>query len=243
MAPESARAGARLLVVTAVAAELDAAAAGLRALGEAREHTHAPGIAVRRVGERADLLAAGVGPAAAAAATASALTAAELRGEPYTLVVAAGIAGGFDPVAPVGSVVVADAIVAADLGADSPAGFLPVAELGFGRSAHHPAQPLSGRLARALGAVHGAVLTVSTVTGTAEGAAELAGRHPGAAAEAMEGFGVAEAAAARGVPVAEIRAVSNTVGPRDRAAWRIGDALAALTAAFTALTHELPEAP
>ena len=43
----------------------------------------------------------------------------------------------------------------------------------------------------------------------------------------MEGFGVAEAAAAHGVPVLELRAVSNPVGPRDRAAWRIGDALAA----------------
>ncbi|CAO0837172.1 Futalosine hydrolase [Streptomyces microflavus] len=34
------------------------------------------------------------------------------------------------------------------------------------------------------------------------------------------------------MPVLELRAVSNTVGPRDRAAWRIGDALAALTEAF-----------
>ena len=44
----------------------------------------------------------------------------------------------------------------------------------------------------------------------------------------MEGFGVAEAAAAYGVPVVEIRAVTNAVGPRDRAAWRIGEALHAL---------------
>ena len=67
------------------------------------------------------------------------------------------------------------------------------------------------------------------MTGTAARAAELAARHPGAVAEAMEGFGVAEAAAAHGLPVLEIRAVSNAVGPRDRAAWRIGEALAALT--------------
>jgi futalosine hydrolase len=76
------------------------------------------------------------------------------------------------------------------------------------------------------------VLTVSTVTGTADRAGQLTARHPGAVAEAMEGFGVAEAAAAAGVPVVEIRAVSNAVGPRDRAAWRIGEALAALTTAF-----------
>jgi futalosine hydrolase len=55
----------------------------------------------------------------------------------------------------------------------------------------------------------------------------------------MEGFGVAEAAAAHGVPVLEIRAVSNPVGPRDRAAWRIPDALRALRAAFAALPPAL----
>ena len=31
-----------------------------------------------------------------------------------------------------------------------------------------------------------------------------------------------------GIPFAEVRTISNLVGPRDRAAWRIGDALAAL---------------
>lgn len=76
------------------------------------------------------------------------------------------------------------------------------------------------------------MLTVSTVTGTAARATALRERHPTALAEAMEGFGVAEAAGAHGVPVLEIRAVSNPVGPRDRAAWRIGDALTALTEGF-----------
>ena len=44
----------------------------------------------------------------------------------------------------------------------------------------------------------------------------------------MEGFGVATACALAGVPFAEVRAISNAVGPRDRGAWRIGEALAAL---------------
>jgi futalosine hydrolase len=77
------------------------------------------------------------------------------------------------------------------------------------------------------------------VTGSAARAAELHARHPGALAEAMEGFGVAEAAVAHGTPVAEVRSVSNPVGPRDRAAWRIGDALAALTEAFGKLAPVL----
>src|SRR5262249_45354759 len=73
-------------------------------------------------------------------------------------------------------------------------------------------------------AVHGAVLSVSTVTGTASRAADLAARHPDAVAEGMEGWGVATAADLFGVPFAELRTVSNLVGPRDRAAWRIREA-------------------
>ncbi|MFD7018910.1 futalosine hydrolase [Streptomyces sp. NPDC059928] len=178
-------------------------------------------------GHRVDVLAAGVGPAAAAVGAAAALARA-----PYDLVVSAGIGGGFPAHAPLGSLVVASEIVAADLGAGSADGFIPVTALGFGRDTLHPHGPLTRAVARALGALAGPVLTVTTATGTAERAAELLARHPSAAAEAMEGFGVAEAADRFGVPVLEIRAVSNSVGPRDRSAWRIGAALAALTEAF-----------
>lgn len=198
----------RILVATAVPAERDAVARAL-------------------TGDRITVLAVGVGPAAAAAATATALA-----GTRYDLVVSAGIAGGFQPEAPVGSLVVADEITVADLGAETADGFLPVTELGFGTVTHRPPAALVRALATASGARTGTVLTVSTVTGTAARAAELRARHPRALAEAMEGFGVAEAAVAHGVPVLELRAVSNPVGPRDRAAWRIGDALAALTEGF-----------
>jgi futalosine hydrolase len=51
----------------------------------------------------------------------------------------------------------------------------------------------------------------------------------------MEGFGVATAATQAGIGFAELRAISNPVGPRDRDAWRIGDALAALTTAASGL--------
>ncbi|MEW1828886.1 futalosine hydrolase [Streptomyces sp. NPDC088196] len=199
----------RILVATAVPAERDAVA---------RAFTQ---------DSRVDVIAAGVGPAAAAAATATALA-----GASYGLVVSAGIAGGFQPEAPVGSLVIADEITVADLGAETPDGFVPVTELGFGAVTHRPPNALVRELAAATGARTGAVLTVSTVTGTAARAKELRARHPRALAEAMEGFGVAEAAAAHGIPVLELRAVSNPVGPRDRTAWRIGDALAALSEGF-----------
>ncbi|MDX2560167.1 futalosine hydrolase [Streptomyces sp. TX20-6-3] len=240
----------RILIVTAVAAEADSVSAGL-GLGAPELLPLPGGLVLRRHTDApdgrplVDVLVGGVGPAAVAASTGTALAYAALTGTgagtgsatgtgtPYGLVVSAGIAGGFQPLAPLGSVVVASAVVAADLGAQTPDGYLSVDELGFGRSVRPVPEALTGRIAAALAAAGrphtvGPVLTVSTVTGTAERAAELAGRHPGAAAEAMEGFGVAEAAGAYGVPVAEIRAVSNAVGPRDRAAWRIGEALHAL---------------
>ncbi|CAM5526164.1 Futalosine hydrolase OS=Streptomyces alboniger OX=132473 GN=mqnB PE=3 SV=1 [Streptomyces alboniger] len=211
----------RVLVATAVPVERDAVARALPAAG------------------LLDAIAVGVGPGAAAAGTATALARAAAAGRPYGLVVSAGIGGGFQPDAPVGSLVVADAVTVADLGAETPEGFAPVTELGFGAVTHRPPPSLVRGLADACGAATGTVLTVSTVTGSAGRAAELRLRHPAALAEAMEGFGVAEAAALHGVPVAEVRAVSNPVGPRDRAAWRIGEALAALGEAFGKFTPVL----
>ncbi|GIE98309.1 futalosine hydrolase [Paractinoplanes rishiriensis] len=204
-----------LLVVTAVAAEADAVRAGADP-----RHLDARQIVVAPVG---------VGPAAAAAGTARLLATAR-----YRAVVSAGIAGGFAGRAPVGGTVLAARSIAADLGAESPAGFLAIEELGFGTSVL-PADPdLLTRLSTALpGAIVGDVLTLATVTGTAATATALAERHPGAVAEAMEGFGVAVAAA--GLPFAELRTISNPIGPRDRGSWRLKEALEALSTASAAL--------
>lgn len=213
-----------LLIVTAVEAEAAAVRAGLTTA-------------------TATVVAAGVGPARAAAVTARMLALAECTGRPYRGVISAGVGGGFAGRAPVGATVIATRSVAADLGAESPEGFIPVDQLGM------PAEQLGGSPSIAADAgllatvraalphaVLGAVLTVSTVTGTAESSRELAGRYPDAAAEAMEGYGVACAAVDAGLPFAELRTISNAVGPRDRAAWRIPEALSALTAAAAALT-------
>ncbi|MFF2434246.1 futalosine hydrolase [Streptomyces sp. NPDC058107] len=224
----------RVLVVTAVPVERDAVT---RAFTDGPQILDVPGAELHRAGAF-DVLAGGAGPASAAAAAAFAL-ASGAGAEPYGLVVSAGIGGGFAPDAPVGSLVVASGIVAADLGAETPDGFVPVTALGFGRERFVPPPGLVRDVAAATGALTGEVLTVSTVTGSAGRAAALRTAHPHAVAEAMEGFGVAEAAERLRVPVLEIRAVSNAVGPRDRNAWRIGDALAALTEAFGKLTPVL----
>jgi futalosine hydrolase len=174
----------------------------------------------------------GVGPALAAAATARLLADAEHAGYPYDAVICAGIAGGFAGRVEVGGLAVATVSIAADLGADSPDGFIGLDELGFG-TAKRPAD-LGDRLRKVLpGVVAGPILSVSTVTGTAAGTKAITERYPDAVAEGMEGFGVACAAGDR--PFGEVRAISNVVGPRDRSAWRIAPALAALETAFRRL--------
>ncbi|ETT33030.1 hypothetical protein C161_20667 [Paenibacillus sp. FSL R5-192] len=258
--PVQANLSQRVLIVTAVDAEKDAV---LRGLGD-------------MAAERFDVIAAGVGPASAAAGTAATLayavaaastralaqgsnapspsdvaqaSATSSRPGPlagtgsspaYMLVISAGIGGGFPGRADVGSLVVADAMVAADLGSQTPDGFLSVDELGFGSSIVAADAELAARLRHelqrsGLAVSGGTAVTVSTATGTAETAAELLRRVPDAAAEGMEGFGVATAAQQFGVPALELRAISNAVGPRDRNAWRIKDALDALQAASSIL--------
>jgi futalosine hydrolase len=211
----------RVLVVTAVEPERQAVLRGLSAAGCAGQIDTAGSAVVVEVG--------GVGSASVAATTARVLALGR-----FDAVLSAGIGGGIG--VPVGATTVATTSVAADLGADSPDGFLGLDQLGFG-TATIAADP--GLVAAVMAAlpdvVAGPVLTVSTVTGTLAGTRDLIARHPDAVAEAMEGFGVATAAAQAGVPFGELRTISNPVGPRDRAAWRIGDALERLSEAFACL--------
>jgi futalosine hydrolase len=210
-----------VLIITAVEAERDAVLRGLR--GDSRF----------------EVIAAGVGPIAAAVSTAMVLAAAS-EASGYDLVISAGIGGGFVGQADIGTVAVASEVIAADLGVQTLNGFSSIDELGFGTSRLQVEPDLSSRLvgvllSKGISACFGPILTLSTATGTAETASELSKRIPGAVAEAMEGFGVAVAATRRGVPFMEIRTISNQVGPRDRDTWRIGDALAALEATCTHL--------
>jgi futalosine hydrolase len=213
----------RILIVTAVEAEKEAVLRGLR--GDSR-------FAV---------IAGGVGVAKAAAAAAAAIAAGG-----FGLAVSAGIGGGFVGRAEVGSAVVADIIANADLGAETQDGFMSIEELGFGKSRIQTDKALSEAWAAALQqtgvrAILGPIVSVSTATGTAETANKLARRIPGACAEGMEGYGVAAAAETFGLPVLEIRTISNAVGPRDKPSWRIADALRVLETASSILTEVIKQ--
>ena len=173
----------------------------------------------------------GVGAVAAALSTAQACTTHRPR-----LVVSTGIAGAFAPsgLQP-GDLAVSSAMIQADYGAELGDDFLDLAALGlrvsewdgaadFGIFA---AAPGYAELAHTLGATCGPMLTLNTVTGTAQRADVLLRRFPDALTEGMEGAGVAHAAALAGIPALEMRGISNLVGPRDRDSWRIPQALAA----------------
>jgi len=74
----------------------------------------------------------------------------------------------------------------------------------------------------------GPFITLSAITGRAQRARELEDLFPGALCENMEGAAVAHVAAHYGIPLVEIRAMSNMAGPRRRHLWKIPEASWAL---------------
>jgi futalosine hydrolase len=69
-------------------------------------------------------------------------------------------------------------------------------------------------------------VTVSSCTGTDNVARELEART-GGAVESMEGAAIAHVAHLHGVPVGEVRGISNLVTNRDTKTWQLKEAAAA----------------
>jgi len=175
-----------------------------------------------RVGGReVALLRTGVGPVNAAHAVTL-----FLAKEHASAVVCCGVGGAYPGTLDLLEVACAETEIYADLGADSPEGFLDMARLGFPVIEREP--PLYNRLPLGVFPISRklAFATRTTCTGTDEAAREMAART-GAAVESMEGAAVVHTCLRMGVPVGEVRAVSNMVGDRDRGAWRVREAAAA----------------
>ena len=83
-------------------------------------------------------------------------------------------------------------------------------------------------------------VTVSSCTGT-DGAARDIEKRTAGAVESMEGAAVAHVAHLHGVPVGEVRGISNIVTNRDTTTWRLREAAAAAQEAVLSwiLTAEL----
>ena len=183
-----------------------------------------------------DLLVAvtGVGPVAAALSLGRLLGAKTIGG-----VVNCGIAGSFDlTTAPLGGLVLATTETFPEYG-------LRGAQKTDARGLAFPQLTLDGRpvfdrlplapeaaaatldLSLPQEAVRGTCITVAGVSAAPDRAAALAQKYE-AVAESMEGFAVALAAAACGLPFLELRAVSNRVGSRPPTDWDLPGAFAAL---------------
>ena len=126
----------------------------------------------------------------------------------------------------VGDVVCAASERYGDLGAASPSGFLDMKALGF--PIVETPVPLFNELPMQIFPTDRRVpfVTVSTCTGTEDAANHIETRTAGAV-ESMEGAAVAHVAHLHGVPVGEVRGISNIVTNRDTASWRLKEAAVA----------------
>ena len=126
----------------------------------------------------------------------------------------------------IGDVACAESECYGDLGAMSPSGFLDMKALGF-PTVEAPSRlfneipmqvfPLPRRVR---------FVTVASCTGTEE-AARAMEKRTGGAVESMEGAAVAHVAHLHGVPVGEVRGISNLVTDRDTGSWRVREAAVA----------------
>jgi len=226
-----------ILIISAVVAERDAATRHLEPAGPIAVG-HYTGTCFTTPAGPVHAFSCGVGPVAAAITTATLLAI-----EPsYDVVVNAGIAGGFNGRVSVGDIVLADLSTFADLGVRTDDGFLTVRDMGFPQDSSLALgdQRLVDRISAARQLASGEVLTLACMTGTEPDADELARRYPRALAEAMEGFAVISATLDHdGVRiVAEVRAISNIIGRRDRSTWNIPLAFDALAEAMSSLLGE-----
>lgn len=137
----------------------------------------------------------------------------------------------------VGDVACAETECYGDLGATSPSGFLDMRALGF--PIVDAPIPLFNEIPLQVFPVRrrARFVTVASCSGT-DAAARAIEERTGGAVESMEGAAVAHVAHLHGVPVGEVRGISNIVTDRDTSAWRVREAaVAAQEAVLTWIAH------
>jgi futalosine hydrolase len=136
----------------------------------------------------------------------------------------------------IGEIVAGETEVFADLGMETPdeesGGFVPLADFPFADEAHRAPLPLCVP-AWAAAVRRGGGATVNRCAGT-DATGEFRRARFGADFETMEGAAVALAARAPGIPVLEIRAISNFAARRDMRPENVRAALDALRAFWAA---------
>lgn len=177
---------------------------------------------------KVDVLLTGVGMVATAVWTTRALA---IGG--YDLALNLGICGSFSPSLPPAAVVHVTSEQLPELGAEDGPAFLSIEALGFLKPDEFPfsggriVNPEVPELAALAQLPSAAGITVNTAHGHEPSIAALQSRCQ-ADVESMEGAAFMYACLVAGVRFAEVRAVSNRVERRNRAAWDIGGAVRAL---------------
>jgi futalosine hydrolase len=226
----------RLLIVAATAMEVAPLAAALGAPAAA------PGEHLRKCRHGRhdiELLITGVGMVATAAWCSRALARTA-----YDIALNVGVCGSFDEAFAPGAVVQVISDRIAELGAEDNGRFLTLDDLRLTDPSGGPlaraelvndSPPASAALAR-LPRVRG--ISVNTVHGDARSIAEVRERFA-PQVESMEGAGFVYGCLLHEVRFAQIRAVSNVVETRNRASWRLAEAVANVTATALEVIGEL----
>jgi futalosine hydrolase len=189
-------------------------------------------------GHHIDILITGVGMVAMATWCSRALMKSR-----YDLALNLGVCGSFNRAHAPGRVVHVIFDRFAELGAESGDAFLTVQDLELVGMNEFPF--IGGELANvtpppiaALTQLPGARgITVNTAHGNARTIGEVTARFQ-PDVESMEGAGFMYACLAHGLAFAQIRAVSNVVEPRNRAAWKLPEAIQALAGAAVTIVEQ-----
>jgi futalosine hydrolase len=188
-------------------------------------------------GHRIDLLLTGVGMVAT-----SAHCSRVLAGGGYDAALNLGVCGSFNDAYPPGTVVHVTSDMMSELGVEDGSRFLTMQQIGLldpdavpftgGRLVNHRPMPL-GQLAE-LPSVSG--ITVNTVHGDEASIAAVVEQYS-PDVESMEGAAFMYSCLIAGVPFAQVRAVSNRVERRNRAAWDLPGAIRELGRVSLELLH------
>jgi futalosine hydrolase len=216
-----------MLIVAATAAEIDPLLAALKQCSECGDRLRA----CARGNHDIDVLTTGVGMVATAVWSSRVLATRE-----YNVALNLGVCGSFDPTIPAGAVVHVVSEQLPEMGAETDDRFLTLHDLKLLGQDDFPFR--DGRLMnveppdidalRGLPQVRG--ITINTVHGNERSIAAVRQRCD-PQVETMEGAAFMYACLVRGIPFAEVRAVSNVVEKRNRAAWRLGEAIDNLSTA------------
>jgi futalosine hydrolase len=228
--------GASLVSTLVVSSTLfEVAASVQREFGPAAEGMGAPGTVLE--GKRCHFLITGVGQAACGVHLSR-----TLARRPYDRVIQAGIAGSFSPEVAIGSVVVVGEEAFGDLGAEDNGSFLDLFDMGLLKRGASPFSdqllvapiielPILARLPRVRS------VTVNRVLSEARSIAWIRDRYAPQVVN-MEGAAFFYAALLEQVPFVSLRAISDSVGPRDRSAWKIPEAISALDGVLAKVIEE-----